>query len=132
VRTTFDATPPEERTTDPGGVTSLIRAYFAGDMGALDRIEVAPRGTEFELQVWRALRSIRPGETWSYAQLARHIGRPTAMRAVGLANGKNPIPVVVPCHRVIGSDGSLTGFGGGLPRKRWLLSHEMPLFQSPG
>jgi methylated-DNA-[protein]-cysteine S-methyltransferase len=92
---------------------------------AIDGLKVAfSTGTEFQLCVWRALREVPCGQTWSYGQLARKIGRPSAVRAVGLANGANPVGLVVPCHRVIGSDGSLTGYGGGLHRKRWLLAHE--------
>lgn len=86
-------------------------------------------GTDFQRTVWRALCTIPAGETLSYAGLAERIGRPTAVRAVGLANGSNPVALVVPCHRVIGSDGSLTGYGGGLPRKRWLLEHEGASFR---
>jgi methylated-DNA-[protein]-cysteine S-methyltransferase len=101
-----------------------VEAYFGGDRSALDRIEVAFGGTAFQQAVWRALRTIPAGQTLSYAALAERVGRPTAVRAVGLANGSNPIAVIVPCHRVIGSDASLTGYGGGLARKRWLLEHE--------
>jgi methylated-DNA-[protein]-cysteine S-methyltransferase len=110
--------------SNPGGLTSALRAYFAGDLGAIDRLPVAADGTEFQRAVWGALREIPCGETWSYGDLARRIGRPSAVRAVGLANGANPVAVVVPCHRVIGSDGSLTGYGAGIERKRWLLAHE--------
>ncbi len=110
---------------NPGGVSEALAAYFDGELTAIDRLEVAfEKGTAFQLCVWRALREVPCGQTWSYGQLARHIGRPSAVRAVGLANGANPVAVVVPCHRVIGSDGSLTGYGGGLPRKQWLLAHE--------
>jgi methylated-DNA-[protein]-cysteine S-methyltransferase len=109
---------------DPGGVTGAVRDYFAGDLAALDRLEVAEGGTPFQRQVWRALRDIARGSTLSYGELARRIGQPRAVRAVGLANGQNPVNLVVPCHRVIGADGSLTGYGGGLRRKRWLLAHE--------
>ena len=108
----------------PRGLTQAIDAYFSGDIAATDTVPVQTGGTPFQREVWRALRAIRGGETVSYAQLAHRIGRPTAVRAVGLANGANPIGVVVPCHRVIGSDGSLTGYGGGVERKRWLLEHE--------
>src|SRR5579862_3542998 len=101
-----------------------ISAYFAGDVHAIDALPVKTAGTVFQREVWRALRDIPCGTTVSYGELARRIGRPEAVRAVGLANGANPIGVVVPCHRVIGSDGSLTGYGGGLPRKKWLLAHE--------
>ena len=92
--------------------------------GANSTCRCASQGTAFQQRVWRSLTEIRYGETWSYGQLARRIGNPNASRAVGLANGRNPISIVVPCHRVIGADGSLTGFGGGLERKRWLLAHE--------
>jgi methylated-DNA-[protein]-cysteine S-methyltransferase len=109
---------------DPGGVTTKLHAYFDGDHAAIDELPVAPTGTPFQLRVWAALREIPCGETRSYGDIARRIGDPKAVRAVGLANGANPIAVVVPCHRVIGADGSLTGYGGGLPRKRWLLAHE--------
>jgi methylated-DNA-[protein]-cysteine S-methyltransferase len=112
------------RARDPGGVSSAVRAYFDGDLAAIDRLKVATGGTEFQKTVWKALRRIACGETISYALLAQRIGRPTAVRAVGHANGDNPISVVVPCHRVIGTNGSLTGYGGGIERKRWLLAHE--------
>ena len=105
-------------------VVDAIAAYFRGEIDAIDRIEVDTAGTAFQEQVWAALRTIPAGRTWSYRELARAIGRPEAVRAVGLANGANPIAIVVPCHRVIGADGSLTGYGGGLDRKEWLLRHE--------
>ena len=98
--------------------------YFAGELRALDALSVATGGSPFQRDVWRVLRAIPPGTTVSYAELAQRVGRPTAFRAVGLANGANPVGIVVPCHRVVGSDGSLTGYGGGLERKRWLLAHE--------
>lgn len=101
-----------------------LEAYFAGELSALHALEVETGGTEFQRSVWRALRQIRPGETISYGALASRIGRPRAIRAVGLANGSNPVGIIVPCHRVIGADGSLTGYGGGLPLKRTLLLHE--------
>ena len=97
--------------------------YFAGERRRFD-LPLAPRGTEFQRRVWRALTEIPYGKTTSYGELARHIGKPSASRAVGLANGANPLPIIVPCHRVIGADGSLTGFGGGLPIKRKLLALE--------
>ena len=97
--------------------------YFDGKRRVFD-LPLAPRGTAFQQQVWMALRDIPYGETISYAQLAQRLGTPTATRAVGAANGRNPLPIVVPCHRVIGADGSLTGFGGGLPTKRFLLQLE--------
>ncbi len=105
-------------------VVAALQAFFAGDLSAIDAIPVETAGTPFQKAVWDALRRIPAGETWSYAQLARHIGRPSAVRAVGAANGANPIGVVVPCHRVIGSGGHLTGYAGGIERKAWLLSHE--------
>ena len=103
--------------------------YFDGDFTALDQLAVGIGGTEFQRKVWHQLRSIPAGETISYGQLAERMGRPTASRAVGLANGANPVAIVVPCHRVIGASGALTGYGGGLPRKRWLLSHEQAIDQ---
>ena len=112
------------RARDPGGAGTALRAYFAGELAAIDRLKVATAGTAFQNSVWKALRTIACGETISYALLAQRVGRPTAVRAVGHANGDNPISVVVPCHRVIGTNGSLTGYGGGIERKRWLLTHE--------
>jgi methylated-DNA-[protein]-cysteine S-methyltransferase len=100
-----------------------LREYFGGTRRRFD-LALSPEGTEFQRRVWRALTEIPFGETWSYGQLARRIDHPNASRAVGLANGRNPIAVIIPCHRVIGADGSLTGFGGGLARKQWLLDHE--------
>jgi methylated-DNA-[protein]-cysteine S-methyltransferase len=108
----------------PAAVRREIDEYFAGDLGAIDRIDCATNGTPFQQQVWHALRTIPVGTTLSYGALAARIGNASAVRAVGLANGANPIAVVLPCHRVIGTDGSLTGYGGGLTRKRWLLAHE--------
>jgi methylated-DNA-[protein]-cysteine S-methyltransferase len=109
---------------DPGGLTKAMRSYFEGDIAVLDTLPVETTGTPFQRSVWQALRKIRRGTTISYAELALRIGNPRAVRAAGLANGQNPISIVVPCHRVIGSDGTLTGYGGGLPRKKWLLEHE--------
>lgn len=100
-----------------------LKAYFDGRLQDFD-LPLKPQGTEFQLKVWQALRTIPYGQTWSYGELARHIRKPAAFRAVGAANGQNPIAVIIPCHRVIGSDGSLTGFGGGLPIKRQLLALE--------
>ncbi len=108
----------------PAAVKRELEAYFAGDGSALSRIAWATGGTDFQRAVWRALTEIPFGATWTYGALAARIGRPTAVRAVGLANGANPVAIVVPCHRVIGANGSLTGYGGGLERKRWLLEHE--------
>jgi methylated-DNA-[protein]-cysteine S-methyltransferase len=101
-----------------------LKAYFKGDIEAIDDLKTHALGTEFQAKCWAALRKIPAGETRSYAQQAAMIGNPKAMRAVGLANGANPIGIVVPCHRVVGANGSLTGYGGGLPRKEWLLRHE--------
>jgi methylated-DNA-[protein]-cysteine S-methyltransferase len=107
-------------------VLRQLAEYFAGDRTDFD-IKLAPRGTPFQLDVWRTLQRIPYGETRSYADIARSIGRPTATRAVGAANGANPIPIIIPCHRVIGSNGSLTGFGGGMGVKRRLLDLESGL-----
>lgn len=106
-----------------GDVVEQIEAYFAGELVEFD-VELSLEGTEFQRAVWAGLLDIPYGETWSYGQLADHIGRPTAVRAVGLANGRNPVSIIVPCHRVIGADGSLTGYGGGIERKRALLELE--------
>ncbi|HSI15480.1 MAG TPA: methylated-DNA--[protein]-cysteine S-methyltransferase [Chthoniobacter sp.] len=108
----------------PEGLKKALSAYFRGEIGALDQVRTATNGTPFQREVWRALREIPGGTTISYGQLAARVGRPAASRAVGAANGANPIPIVVPCHRVIGANGSLTGFGSGLPLKKWLLEHE--------
>jgi methylated-DNA-[protein]-cysteine S-methyltransferase len=109
---------------DPGGLTTAMRRYFKGEIGVLQDLPVATSGTPFQTSIWKALRKIKDGTTISYAELAYRIGKPKAVRAAGLANGQNPVSIVVPCHRVIGSDGSLTGYGGGLHRKHWLLAHE--------
>jgi methylated-DNA-[protein]-cysteine S-methyltransferase len=115
-----------ELTRVPGAfpeIADQLDAYFAGELTAFD-LPLAPRGTEFQRAVWSALTEIPYGQTTTYAQLALDIDRPTAIRAVGAANGRNPISLIIPCHRVIGTDGSLTGYGGGLPRKRTLLALE--------
>lgn len=104
-------------------VRKQLEAYFAGELTAFD-LPLRGEGTDFQQTVWQALCEIPYGETISYGELAHRIGQPTAARAVGMANGQNPISVIVPCHRVIGANGTLTGYGGGLPRKKWLLSHE--------
>ncbi len=104
-------------------VQAQLAEYFAGTRRHFD-LPLSPRGTPFQLRTWQALRDIGFGDTISYAELARRIDKPAAVRAVGAANGRNPLPIVVPCHRVIGADGSLTGFGGGLPTKRFLLRLE--------
>ncbi len=111
-------------TSDPSGLSSALARYFDGALAALDKIKTDAAGTAFQRSVWGALRKIPAGTTTTYGALAAKLGKPNAMRAVGLANGANPIAIVVPCHRVIGSKGSLTGYGGGLERKRWLLDHE--------
>ena len=109
---------------DPAGMTDAMARYFEGDLSAIDRLQVQTRGTPFQREVWRALRTIPCGTTTSYRQLAEQIGRSAAVRAVGMANGSNPVGIVVPCHRVIGTNGSMTGYGGGIHRKLWLLEHE--------
>ena len=106
-----------------GQAREQLQAYFEGELRDFE-LPMAAKGTPFQQRVWRALCDIPYGETISYGELARRIGQPTASRAVGLANGQNPLSIVVPCHRVIGANGSVTGYGGGLPRKRWLLAHE--------
>jgi methylated-DNA-[protein]-cysteine S-methyltransferase len=115
------------RAPNPGGASDALRAYFEGELDAICPLRVASIGTAFQRKVWRALRTIPHGTTLSYGELARRIQQPTAVRAVGLANGANPVGIVVPCHRVIGANGTLTGYGGGLERKRWLLEHERAL-----
>ena len=112
------------RSSDPAGVVSALRAYFDGQLTAIDRIDVDMGGTSFQASVWYALRRVPAGRTTSYGELARAVGSPQAARAVGAANGQNPVSIVVPCHRAIGGDGRLVGYGGGLDRKRWLLRHE--------
>jgi methylated-DNA-[protein]-cysteine S-methyltransferase len=127
-------------TTRPSEAKRALKTYFEGDLNAVITLPTATNGTDFQLMVWRALREIPAGQTLSYSALAAKIGRPAAARAVGLANGSNPIAIAVPCHRVIGANAALTGFGGGLERKHWLLRHEnalphslqnlpLPLFQ---
>jgi methylated-DNA-[protein]-cysteine S-methyltransferase len=108
----------------PSAARRSLEAYFEGELDAVANAPTATNGTEFQRMVWDALRRIPVGHTLSYGDLAASIGRPKAMRAVGLANGANPIAIFVPCHRVIGANNSLTGYGGGLDRKRWLLQHE--------
>lgn len=110
---------------DPDGITTRVHRYFsARDFGAFDGLEVETGGTAFQQQVWTALRDIPAGRTWSYADLAKYVGSPKGFRAVGHANSLNPVAIVLPCHRVVGSNDSLTGYGGGLHRKKWLLEHE--------
>lgn len=109
---------------DPFGLTSRVQAYFSGDLDAIEGIATDGGGTDFQRRVWAELKRIPCGTTISYGELATRLGDRNAMRAVGLANGRNPIAVVVPCHRVIGADGAMTGYGGGIARKKWLLAHE--------
>ena len=108
----------------PAAIRSAVEAYFGGDLTALDGLPVKTNGTDFQRAIWAALRGIPAGQTRTYGQLAAAIGSPKAVRAAGLANGQNPIAVIVPCHRVIGANGTLTGYAGGLERKQWLLAHE--------
>lgn len=133
-RVLFDAQKDEVLVEDPDPSTeakqhleaalAALREYFADKRQSFEDLTLAPEGTDFQLSVWRALLEIGYGDTCAYRDIANSIGNPKAVRAVGLANGKNPIPVIVPCHRVIGANGTLTGFGGGLPAKKWLLEHE--------
>ncbi|WIG53669.1 MAG: Methylated-DNA--protein-cysteine methyltransferase [Afipia sp.] len=113
-----------EKAPAPKGVMAALTSYFAGDLGELKKIKWKTNGTPFQRKVWMELQKIRAGKTSSYGAFAARLNVPNAARAVGLANGSNPVSVVVPCHRLIGADGSLTGYGGGLARKEWLLAHE--------
>jgi methylated-DNA-[protein]-cysteine S-methyltransferase len=119
---------PDDRIAQPGSgsrhVVDVVRAYFDGDVHAIDRLDVELNGTPFQSRVWQALRQVVAGETASYSDVARSIGAPAAVRAVGAANGANPVAIIVPCHRIVGANGNLTGYGGGLDKKRWLLAHE--------
>lgn len=115
---------PLRRAADPAGAVHALRAYFDGDLSVLDDVPVEFHGSAFQRAVWETLRKIPAGTTCSYGELARRIHAPSAVRAVGAANGANPVAIIVPCHRVIGANGTLTGYGGGLDRKRWLLQHE--------
>ena len=114
----------EAREGDPLDVAGRFRDYFRGELEALHSLPVETGGTAFQRRVWEALRTIPVGTTLSYLALAQRVGAPDAVRAVGAANGANPVAIVLPCHRVIGSNGRLVGYGGGLDRKRWLLAHE--------
>lgn len=114
----------------PPALVAAFTAYFAGNLAALDGLPTARFGSAFQQRVWAELRRIPPGQTRSYGQLAASLGSPGAARAVGLANGANPIGIVVPCHRVIGASGTLTGYAGGVERKAWLLRHEGAIGQS--
>lgn len=111
-------------TTNPGGLSHKLEDYFAGDLSIIDTLPTATGGTPFQQEVWQALRTIPCGQVMHYGQLAQRLGRPGAARAVGAANGANPVSIVVPCHRVIGRNGTLTGYAGGIERKEWLLRHE--------
>ena len=112
------------RKNNPFGLSQAVRDYFAGRLAAIDDVLAEGGGTPFQQRVWSELRRIPAGQAISYRELAGRAGNPEAVRAAGAVNGRNPISIVVPCHRVIGSDGSLTGYGGGIARKRWLLEHE--------
>ena len=122
-QSTFGVLVPEPTEPPFADTVRQLAEYFAGRRDGFD-LPLRLHGTAFQQRVWAALREIPCGETWTYGELAARIGSPTAARAVGLANGKNPIGVIVPCHRVVGADGSLTGYGGGLDRKQALLEHE--------
>jgi methylated-DNA-[protein]-cysteine S-methyltransferase len=117
---------------NPFGLRTRLESYFKGNVGLLDELAAEGHGTEFQRRVWSALRAIPVGTTSTYKRIAVDLGKPTAMRAVGSANHVNPIGIVVPCHRVIGHDGSLTGYAGGLERKAWLLAHEARHAPGPG
>ncbi|MBS7697678.1 MAG: methylated-DNA--[protein]-cysteine S-methyltransferase [Chelatococcus sp.] len=118
------ASPAIERGAAPVALKRRLADYFGGDVSAIDGIVLAPRGTNFQQVVWAALRTVPAGSTLTYAAMAGALGRPTAVRAVGHANGANPFCIIVPCHRLTGADGGLVGYSGGLARKRWLLDHE--------
>jgi methylated-DNA-[protein]-cysteine S-methyltransferase len=118
--TTYDLRPGKI----PATIKTALKDYFAGDLGAIRRIPVTASGTPFQESVWNALRKVTPGQAISYSELARRLGRPQSPRAVGHANGANPFCIVIPCHRLVGANGALTGYSGGLERKRWLLDHE--------
>lgn len=109
---------------DPGGVISALRRYFDGEVGAIDDLPVDVAGTPFQEAVWKALRTVGAGATVSYGDLARHVGNPKAVRAVGTAVGSNPVAIVLPCHRIVPATGGVGNYGGGVDRKRWLLAHE--------
>jgi len=109
---------------NPAGISDRVRDYFAGELGALDTVPTDTGGTDFQQQVWQGLRKISPGTVMGYGELACALSRPKAVRAVGMANSLNPIAIALPCHRVVGASGKLTGYAGGLARKLWLLEHE--------
>ena len=108
----------------PSAASRCLAAYFGGEIAAIDDVAVEAAGRPFQAAVWRVLRQIPAGQTITYRELAGRAGRPSAIRAAGAANGANPVSIIVPCHRVIGTNGALTGYGGGIERKRWLLAHE--------
>ncbi|MEJ5070864.1 methylated-DNA--[protein]-cysteine S-methyltransferase [Enterobacter ludwigii] len=110
--------------SNPNGLSKIMQTYFEGDLSVIDGLPSATVGTPFQREVWQALRSIPCGQVMHYGELAEQLGRPGAARAVGAANGSNPVSIVVPCHRVIGRNGTLTGYAGGVQRKEWLLRHE--------
>jgi methylated-DNA-[protein]-cysteine S-methyltransferase len=118
------------RVADAAGAASRLRRYFAGELGALDEQPLRVTGTEFQCHTWSVLRTLPVGSTWSYAELADRIGKPKAVRAVAAANGANPLALFIPCHRVIAANGTLWGYGGGLPMKEWLLRHEGARFSA--
>jgi methylated-DNA-[protein]-cysteine S-methyltransferase len=124
LRTRFGSDPRLQAVNGRTEITVAIRRYFEGDLEAIDTLAVDGGGTDFQRQAWAALRRIPGGETRTYGQMATALGRPQAARAIGSANALNPISLIVPCHRLVGTDGSLAGYGGGLGRKRWLLDHE--------
>lgn len=123
IRARFGSIPLVEQ-RNPLDVSLRLQAYFGGELTAIDDVPANGSGTAFQRRVWRALRRIPAGTTSNYGRIAKRIGAPAAVRAVGNANGRNPVSIVVPCHRLIGADGSLVGYGGGIARKRWLLEHE--------
>lgn len=124
VRAQFEDAPPPGADADPHGAITALARWLAGDLAALGGVPVAPEGSPFQRQVWARLRQIPPGEVLAYQDLALAIDQPGGSRAVARANATNPIAVLIPCHRVIGADGALRGYAGGLHRKRWLLAHE--------
>ncbi len=113
------------------GLRDRLTDYFNGNLNCFDHLAIHPGGTPFQQQVWQRLQTIEPGTTWTYGDLAKSLGKPSASRAVGAANGLNPIAIVIPCHRVIGSKAKLTGYAGGLDRKAWLLNHEQQYSDKP-
>ncbi len=119
-----EGTSQESLSDEARRVRDAVAAYFDGDVEAIDEIEIDPQGTDFQVAVWRAIREVPAGQTVSYQDIARAVGKPSAYRAVGTATGRNPVGIAVPCHRIVRSDGGLGGYGGGLHRKEWFLEHE--------